>query len=122
MKNRDIHKGLDKAEIRDFLAERLLKSAIECRYTSTEFIQSHIDELQVQLNHAKTLEAIQQRMLDNGWTDYDVTEEIEDYDNTKYIPFIGTAAEYEKQLHPQMKGLSSLLVCHHYSEMINHAI
>lgn len=108
MKNEDIHKGLVKAEIRDFLGERILKSAILCRYTSTEFIQSQIDELQVQLNHAKTHEAIQQIMLDNGWTDHDVTEEIEDYNNETYMPFIGTAAECNEQLHQKTEGLSAL--------------
>jgi methyl coenzyme M reductase subunit C-like uncharacterized protein (methanogenesis marker protein 7) len=108
LKNEDIHKGLDKAEIRDFLAKRLLKSAIECYYASPEHIQSQIDELQVQLNHAKTHEAIQQIMEDNGWTDHDVTEDIEDYNNETYMPFIGTVAECEEQVHFKTEGLSAL--------------
>ena len=108
LKNEDIHKGLNKAEIRDFLGERILKSAELCRYTSTEFIQDQINELQVQLNHAKTHEAINQIMLDNGWQSHDVTDEVEDYKHETYMPFIGTVAECNEQLHQKTEGLSAL--------------
>ena len=114
MKNSEIHNGLDKREIRDFLSLALVKAYDEEFANKREEIPYHhnpqhcfrwaIDDAEVQIKHLqkhveilKIKEAIIRLIHINGWEVFDMSDEI-----TKDLPyklkmnFIGTEAEHEE--------------------------
>ncbi len=92
MKNADKHNGLDKAEIRDFLAKQ-----IGCGYEGeVEYIKSRIADLQSELEIAKRSQAARDLISLNGWENFDVSDDIEDYKPDEYFQFVGTQEERDK--------------------------
>lgn len=108
MKDIDVHQGLDKKEIRDFLSNELAKNStrdIKARrvsYNSNNPFQSAIDSADSQIeywtkikNNSLASKVIFDLINSNGWSEHDIsdyTTKTNDY----YISFIGTEEEYNK--------------------------
>jgi hypothetical protein len=90
MKNKDIHVLFEGKEIRDFLAKSLKVS--ECG-SSPSFIEKEIKKLEEELKKAKQFEGAMELIKKQGWEEFDVSNEIEDYNSDTYFPFIGTEEE-----------------------------
>ncbi len=92
MKNVEKHNGLDKAEIRDFLAKQ-----IGYGYEGeVENIKKRIADLQIELEIAKRSQAARDLIALNGWESFDVSDEIEDYKSGEYFQFVGTREERDQ--------------------------
>ena len=91
MKNKDIHKGLDKAEIRDFISEEL--KSVDYGAGCAEAIKKKITELECELEKARRAEAIHALIKHMGWDWFDISDEIEDYSRVTYRSFVGTKKE-----------------------------
>jgi len=96
MHNEDIHKDLDKFEIRDFLSKQLRDELCGCGfYYDIEQLETYLDKAQKQLKHAKSVNAIKHLIETLGWKDFDISD-IVGYDPKTYFTFLGTNAEFEK--------------------------
>lgn len=95
MKNENIHNVFPEKEIRDFLAKELSEAEEESAFISVEHAQKRIEELQHVLKYARKVRAIKYLINENGWKDWDISEDIL-YDKKTYFPFIGTKEEYNK--------------------------
>lgn len=93
MQNINIHQGMDKKEIRDFLAKELQKGFAEA---PIEFLENEIKRLQECLERSKKYEACMTLIRQNGWEIFDISDDIADYHKETYFPFVGT--EEEKNL------------------------
>jgi hypothetical protein len=92
MKNVEKHSGLDKAEIRDFLAKQ-----IGYGYDGeVENIKKRIADLQVELETAKRSQAARDLIALNGWESFDVSDDVEDYKSGEYFSFVGTQEERDQ--------------------------
>jgi hypothetical protein len=111
MKNSEIHEGLKKKEIRDFLSQTLVKfmeeqidnskvvliphneDPYEWSIQDTEQkIKYHTKQLQIY----KGMQAILQLVKMMGWQEFDVSDETEkDLSYTLKMNFIGTQEEYD---------------------------
>lgn len=97
MKDSDIHIGLDKKDIRDFLGAKIT----ECyRYrTDTDAIEAEIEALQVQLQQAKEKQAIHLLRKMCGWLEFDVSElrgmEHSGVAGDYIMLFVGTLKEFQ---------------------------
>lgn len=95
MKNKDIHKGLPKAEIRDFLAEQYKHTSWASGTVS--YLEKQIEKLQAQLIMAKKHEAALQLIESQGWETWDISDEVP-YNSDTYFPFVGTEEERDALL------------------------
>lgn len=112
MKSTEIHNGLDKKEIRDFLAISLVElnqksidnqrktvphnsnlSPIDWRIKDCELkIEYNDNEVKILKQQAAVIKIMEM----NGWQEYDVSDEtINDTEYTYYRSFIGTQHEYD---------------------------
>ena len=92
MKNLEKHSGLDKAEIRDFLAKQ-----IGYGYEGeVENIKKQIADLQLQLEIAKRSQVARDLIALSGWDSFDVSDDIEDYKSGEYFQFVGTQEERDQ--------------------------
>jgi hypothetical protein len=111
MKNSEIHKGLEKKEIRDFLSLTLV------RYMEEQFKNSNLDYVphnddpfeysiqrserdikfhMKQIEICKGLQAASQLIKMNGWEEFDVSDEtVNDSTHQLKLSFIGTKKEYD---------------------------
>jgi hypothetical protein len=90
MECQEIHNGLEKSEIRDFLAKNT-------RYGydgEVDFLEKEIARLNEQLEKAKTSQASRDLIKTNGWKEHDVSDEVK-YNEDSYFHFVGTAEEYD---------------------------
>ena len=92
MKNADKHNGLDKAEIRDFLAN-LLGYGYD---GEVDNIKKRISDLQAELEIAKRSQAARDLIALNGWENFDVSDDVEDYKSGEYFQFVGTQEERDQ--------------------------
>ncbi len=95
MNNDDIHKGLEKQEIRDFLAKQLAESGKNGGMLPSEHIKKDIEKLQVILKASEIREAVLQLIKVCGWDWYDISDYVK-YNPETYFEFIGTKEEYKK--------------------------
>ena len=92
MKNAEKHNGLDKTEIRDFLAKQ-----VGYGYEGeVDNIKKRISDLQAELEMAKRSQAARDLIVLNGWENFDVSDDVEDYKSGEYFPFIGTQEERDQ--------------------------
>jgi len=114
MKNSEIHTGLDKKEIRDFLAIEFLKLFNEEFENKKETIpynkedvfdwcvkdgEAQIKVLKKYVEISKSRQAIIQLIKMNGWQEFDVSDDTEkDLPYKLKMSFIGTPEEHEKFL------------------------
>jgi len=92
MKNAEKHTGLDKAEIRDFLAKQ-----VGYGYEGeVENLERWIAEKQIELEKAKRSQAARDLIAVNGWEYFDVSDDIEDYKAGECFPFVGTQEERDQ--------------------------
>jgi len=91
MKTQDTHKSLPNEQIRDLLG-RIYQDTFMAR--PSKFIEEQIKKLNEELEEAKRGEAVRLLINSLGYMLFDVSDEIEDYSPTTYIPFIGTTEEY----------------------------
>ena len=112
MKNSEVHNGLDKREIRDFLAISLAKNfEAEVKKDETSIPYNQNDSMgwsirnaekdlvkaQEKLRILKERSAILQMIELNGWEEFDISDETEkDLQYALYLSFIGTEKEYNK--------------------------
>jgi len=92
MKNKDQHKGLKHAGIRDFLSKSL-KYSYE---GEVEIIEEQMKKLQANLERAKTYQASYALVQSKGWEYFDSSDECEDYRDGHYTPFVGTEEEFSQ--------------------------
>lgn len=95
MKNEEIHNGLDKKEIRDFLSQWKRREGLIGRASEIGFIESEIKELQERLIHCKNHLGITSLIESNGWKEFDVSDDVP-YDKDTYFSFLGTEEEFKK--------------------------
>ena len=93
MKNKDIHKGLDKKEIRDYLGKTLHDLSLIS--SKPESIEKKIRELEKELEDCRKKQGVLAIMHEFGWQELDISDEIEDYKWDNHIEFIGTEEEYD---------------------------
>ena len=89
MKTEDMHKGLDKPEIRNFLAQGIGHSY----EGEVEYLKGKISELEEQLEKAVKVQASCELIESNGWQWFDVSDEVKNYDKQTYHSFVGTEDE-----------------------------
>jgi len=111
MKNSQIHEGLPNKEIRDFLSLGIVKSYANYYNRLNEplpntntlkgfdwtiaRIKRDIKMLNIELDHVNELKSIQYIIKNQGWAEYDVSDEtIKDLDYSLHMNFIGTEEEY----------------------------
>lgn len=94
MLNVNIHSGLDKKEIRDFLAKSERNEGILGRSSEIEYLEKELERIKERLNHAKNHRAIITLIELNGWQVFGVSDDIP-YDKDTYFPFIGTEEEFK---------------------------
>lgn len=94
MKNKDIHKGFPRAEIRDFLS-----STYERTWTldTVCFLEEQIEKLHGELDTAKKHQAAFQLIENQGWKTWDISDEVP-YNSCTYFPFVGTEEELDALL------------------------
>lgn len=98
MENKDIHNGLDKKEIRDFLAKMRIKEGSSCNYMPLEVIstlEKQIIHNQEVILNIKAYSAINELIKSCGWNTFDVSNDISKYDPKTYFEFIGTDEEFK---------------------------
>jgi hypothetical protein len=93
MRNEEQHNGLDKKEIRDFLAKQLGRYSYD---GEVDAIKKRIDDLQADLERAKRSKAARDLIALNGWQIFDISDDIDDYDTIKYFEFVGTQEERDQ--------------------------
>lgn len=112
MKNSQIHSGLDKREIRDFLSKSIIQNfeaekynkKIHVPYTSDNSFEWAIKDAENDIEyHKKRLDLLKQKLgiinliKMNGWKEFDVSDETsKDLQYTLKMNFIGTDEEYNK--------------------------
>lgn len=100
MKDSDIHIGLEKKDIRDFLGVKIT----ECyEYRSdTDAIEAEIEALRVRLQQAKEKQAIHLLREMCGWQEFYVSElrgmERSGMAGDYVMPFVGTLEEFQQFL------------------------
>src|SRR5574337_1063376 len=94
MDNKDIHNGLDKKEIRDFLGQCERREGILGRSSEIEDLEKELERIEERLVHCKNHLAIETLIELNGWQLFDISDDIP-YDKYTYFPFIGTEKEFE---------------------------
>ncbi len=107
MKNSEIHQGLDKQEIREYLSRAMndtykvsetnppfpsnLKPLEYAIKTSETIIEEHLELIKVY----KKRQAITILIEQEGWSEHDVSDEtINDIGNLMSLNFVGTETEY----------------------------
>lgn len=103
MKSAEIHTHLDKAAIRDFLSKASEEGYQISNCSSVSRLKKQIAELQRELAGALQYEAALELMHINGWSIYDLSDDVEDYCQGVYFPFVGTEEEYHA-LMKRIKG------------------
>jgi len=114
MKSSEIHNGLDKKEIRDFLSLQFVRSyddeqlnkKVGYPYDREDPFDWVIKDAEAQIEYLKKLIAInrtrqatRQLVLANGWEEWDVSDETENDLHTRLkMNFIGTKEEHEDLL------------------------
>ena len=113
MKNSEIHNGLLQNIIRDFLGHSLVE-AQDLRDKNIKEIVSYrnddhyewaiesdmkqIEYLQRNILITRKFQAILELIKSAGWDEFDVSNETEQDIKNKWMPFIGTEAEYNDLL------------------------
>jgi len=111
MKNSEIHKGLDRKEIRDFLSISMCKLYDEeiqnkkevFPYDKEDPFGWGIQDAEAEIKHLKkyieicrSKQGVLQLIKSNGWDEFDVSDETErDLPHTLKMNFIGTKKEYD---------------------------
>lgn len=108
MKDTEIHIGLDKNLVRDFLAEQIALSwdseIIEGNFTGLEGVdlsialkEAELKKVQAELDKLRTRKAIIGIIEGYGWTEFDVSDEVSKASTGSKFRwnFIGTQEEYE---------------------------
>lgn len=95
MKNKDIHKGFEEAEVRDFLSKSVVNS---CYVGEVERLEKNIKSLQEQLIKARQLEAVMSIIKSKGWDVHDVSDYVHDYKSGEYFGFVGTKDEVKAMI------------------------
>ncbi len=115
MKNSNIHNGLDKKEVRDFLSTSFVNLVIDemnnkqsppTASKSTDAFDWAIRSAESlikygtrQLEILRTRQGLLAVIKQNGWEEFDVSEETElDGETKHYKPFIGNKSEYTNLL------------------------
>lgn len=114
MKSSEIHNGLDRKEIRDFLSKQFVRTfedemqnkKVGYPYNKVDPFdyvikdaEAQIEFLKKQIEIARTKQAIRQLILASGWEEWDVSDETENDLNTRLkMNFIGTKEEHENLL------------------------
>lgn len=100
IKNSDIHNGLEKSEVRDFLSEGL-RTILRLEAENKKEVIVHIREAQANINYWKVKlqllhnkAAILSLIEQSNWEEYDVSNETVADGNNFYRNFIGTKEEY----------------------------
>jgi hypothetical protein len=114
MKNSEIHNGLEKKEIRDFLGIQLLRlyeeevmnkkptfpynrNAVDPFEWSIKDTEAQIETLKKSLDVLKGKQAIVKLIAMNGWNEYDISDIIErDMPYSLKMNFIGTEKEHSE--------------------------
>ncbi len=94
MENKDIHNGLDKKEIRDFLAQLTHKESFLGRLSEINFLEKELEKIKERLIHCKNHKATLTLIELNGWKKFDLSDVIP-YNKDTYFPFVGTEKEFE---------------------------
>ena len=92
MKCQDIHKNLNKQEMRDFIGKIYFNKTGEYYI---KYLESQILELTENLKKARITMGIQQLCDELKWKGFDISDEIENYNKENYFSFIGTEKEYQ---------------------------
>jgi len=110
MKNSEIHKGLDKEEIREFLSVALVKNfsgykqpdykrnydAENPVLTSLNFAKQDLDCAKQKYYQAQSLFAVTRLIEICDWKEFDVSDEtMQDVELEHWRSFIGTQEEYD---------------------------
>ena len=94
MRNEEIHDKLDKKEIRNFLSKELIIAEFRA-FSTVDFYEEQIKELNESLVEAKKRDAINLLVEEQGWETFDISDEI-GYKKDSYFNFIGTKKEYQQ--------------------------
>ena len=89
MKCNDIHKGLPDSELRDFLSRNMRHGFSG----EAEHLRTEIKALQKRLKKAENYSAACRLAESQGWVEYDISDEVEDYSSEGYFSFLGTQEE-----------------------------
>ena len=95
MDNENIHDGLDKKEIRDYLAKTKHKENLAGHFSNVEYLEKEMEDLKRRIEHAKTVRAVCDIIKSIGWKEFDISG-IVPYKSETYFVFIGTDEEYAK--------------------------
>ena len=95
--SRDIHKHLDRSEVRDFLAQEYEQSTQDANsHVSVADLEAEIEKLQALLIHARRHQAVCELLEAQGWQAWHIDiYNILSYDEDVYFPFVGTEEECE---------------------------
>jgi hypothetical protein len=114
MKSSEIHNGLDKKEIRDFLSMQFVRLYEDEQQNQKMGIHVHYEDpfewairdaeaqivyLKRYIEINKSRQAVRQLIVANGWDEWDVSDETQNDLHTKLkMNFIGTKEEYDDLL------------------------
>jgi len=103
MRNSEIHNGLDKADVRDVIAQGLINSygreSSVYGYSSGTRLEQAAEKLRIAKENYEAIkeqEAFITIMKSLGWEEFDVSDEtFKDHEEKFWLSFIGTQEEYE---------------------------
>lgn len=94
MKSEDIHNGLDKENLRNYLSKLERTEAFQGRAGEIPYLEKELERIKERLIHCKNHEAIITMIKINGWELFDV-EDFVPYNKDTYFLFLGTNKEFE---------------------------
>jgi len=97
MKCEDIHRGLDKEYMREFLSLQVRAARNKSKSMSSIEILEEIQALNEKLKFVQIREGIEQLIKELGWREWDVSNIVEDFKTGRYISFLGTEEEFNER-------------------------
>lgn len=94
MENKDIHNGLDKKEIRDFLSQWSRREGFKGTSSEIEYLEKELEKIKERLIHCINHRAVLTLIESNGWKEFDLSDDIP-YNKDTYFGFVGTKEEFD---------------------------
>lgn len=101
MRSEDIHNKFKDKSIRDFLSKEIRKTEMKVRYHEPSRLRDEIKEhkekikkLRMMMHYIEKGQNFIEVIEDKGYSIWDISDMLTDYDGKKYFKFVGTEQEY----------------------------
>ena len=98
MENKNIYDDVNKKDMRKYLSSELHALQRRGIFGNLEYYEKQLKTATEQYAAAKKYSAIKEIIKDFKWDEYDVSDEIDDYNPESYFCFVGNEKEYDQLL------------------------